>query len=238
MPNQDAGKCDDLLLQASQLIVFSNYSVHVVKTPESAAPINSLSDSYTPKQRHPLISSNSNKVSTSQAVAPPPPSHRWNALLLKAVFGHDQDSLAETLQPALSFPFELKWVQEEDVLLLPLFPEGQSEANIESGLRSAKFVIQGISEVRSSEVLGCHVAGDTVVWHETKIQPSLLGASAWAKPRNATAQFPAKQSESTQSRWTALGATRASGSSSTTRPTTPLVPQPPQEVADSWDQYD
>lgn len=163
---------------------------------------------------------------------------------MKGVFGHDHQSLAETLQPALSFPFELKWVQEEDVLLLPLYPEGQTEANIESGLRSAKFVVQGLADVRAREVLGCHSAEGAITWVEAKIDTSLKAASAWAKPRSvapAHQRLSESAGASTQSRWTTLGAARGTGgvssssSNTSTRSTTPNLSAFSGPIAESWD---
>lgn len=180
--------------------------VHVIKTPESAAPINSLSDSYQPPpKQQPLVNR-----SASQAVAPTPPGQKWNALLLTAVFGHDHTSLAEALSSVLSFPFDLEWVHDEDVVLVPDFPSGQSEANVESGLRSARFAIVQVEDVRARDVLGCRVAADrkTVTWKESPREPSVRPASVWARPTATRQAAPAPAPAQVQSRWTTLGHVR------------------------------
>lgn len=179
--------------------------VHVIKTPESAAPINSLSDSYQPPPKQPVVSR-----SASQAVAPTPPSQKWNALLLTAVFGHDHVSLTEALSSVLSFPFDLEWVHDEDVLLVPDFPSGQSDANVESGLRSARFAIGQVDDVRTRDVLGCRVAADkkTITWKESPREPSVKAASVWARPTARQAAAPAQAQSQVQSRWTTLGHVR------------------------------
>lgn len=152
---------------------------------------------------------------------------------MKAVFGHDQSSLNELIQPVFSFPFQLQWVKDEDVLLLPAFPDAQPASHVESALRSAKLTLQGITDVRARQIVGCHVlSDDSIVWQET-VQP----ASIWAQPRQTAprAAPTTQRAEAPQNRWTTLGHVRGNISAGAS-PGPALATNDVGPVADDWEQ--
>lgn len=94
----------------------------------------------------------------------------WNALYLCSVFGHSQSSLRSIVQQSIQpLDFDLRWVTDEDVLIVPLKVEALTSGDLEQKLRGVKHSLtSNTATICTGGIEGANIdSTGQITWRDT-----------------------------------------------------------------------
>ncbi|KAL7006016.1 FKBP12-associated protein [Cystobasidiomycetes sp. EMM_F5] len=156
-------------------------SVLVTKKGDSAAPRPSLTEAWAAQYRAEHAPAGkrtlaSTTLTASTVPAVPPPKQELNSLYIEQCFGYDEQSLKEVLTPFLQgLYFELKWLNDEDVLCIPRLSLTSSERTLK--IRLLRNAMRGRIQSCKSVEAALYDAESNAVTHREKSWSSVPATS-------------------------------------------------------------